>query len=613
MSTLASKPFLQTASRRPEATHYHTLYSGVLQVRFGHLARVTLITAYVTGFTINLHHSWLWAIVPVDGFFLFASIFCLYVLRKARLHVDDRVQPSLALQVYRRIFSRAYLQIALIYILCAATITLIYKQKFASLNLYLPKKEFELAKLNEKVFFCFCLGIYNALVYALVHCILDIDLVVLPAAKTDPMQRVRKLIPHCLWRSTFMTIFMVTTFPLAYGLVRGSVWRAALAVFRIFKTLHRSNVLPSFPWVPVHAVLLSFFLTFTWSFSNSLFTVYMTLGPIHRGKPISEKSSDPNGTLITGLRSSKRPFTKRTAYQELNIISHGDGRRRDSIYKDIEKPTVWSQICDECLSVIAAQRHAFELTNVNKAAKNSARAPVANAPTLITSPSSSPTPTQTKLRRGNVFLPGGPKALSPAVKLERRIVSSLQDPQATQSSAVIGWFQSGKQFIADSEKKFWRYVEEFLGSPYTMPFRYTIQRRERQLAPTPDIFADAVDALTEFVKHSLTEDTFGNVQRDITRIMDELDDTLTVFEQFRLTPPLHWSDVENKKKLINGMNPIDTPDEIYLDILLDLHDSVLYGFEEVVKIFWDYLPKMGLSQKVYDRCGVIVQPRRYIQ
>lgn len=41
-----------------------------------------------------------------------------------------------------------------------------------------------------------------------------------------------------------------------------------------------------------------------------MFTIYLCRGAIHRGKPFSSKSSDPNGTLITGLRADKKPFTK---------------------------------------------------------------------------------------------------------------------------------------------------------------------------------------------------------------------------------------------------------------------------------------------------------------
>jgi hypothetical protein len=62
-----------------------------------------------------------------------------------------------------------------------------------------------------------------------------------------------------------------------------------------------------------------------WQVANLAFNVYFTQDPLSLdSKTISEKSPDPNGTLLTGLKSSQAPLTQVCSHVP-NIISEEYG------------------------------------------------------------------------------------------------------------------------------------------------------------------------------------------------------------------------------------------------------------------------------------------------
>lgn len=62
--------------------------------------------------------------------------------------------------------------------------------------------------------------------------------------------------------------------------------------------------------------ILTFLIILNFEFINLAFDSHMTMGCLHKGKPISALSSTPMETLVNGLQS-KNQFTKLTAFQEL--------------------------------------------------------------------------------------------------------------------------------------------------------------------------------------------------------------------------------------------------------------------------------------------------------
>ncbi|KAK9365125.1 nucleoporin protein Ndc1-Nup [Lipomyces kononenkoae] len=599
MVSLGTLP--HTASGRSEPTHYHVFYTAVLQLRYGHLSKMTFMTLWALGAPVSLvRHGIMMMFVPFLGLLGFIAIFPIYVLRKARIHTDTRTQPSIALEVYRRLFSKSYVRVSIIYLFSSYVITQIYCSEFSDLNVFLPKRDFELSKVNEKRIYISSLSVYIALAYAAIHCLQDKDRLVLPSVKTDPMLRVKRIIYPEFRKSFLLSAVLSIAFIPAYLPFRGNIWRISLYFARFLATLHKSTATGSFPITPLHSFLLSFTLLFMWNMANEMCTIYLTLGALHRGKGISEMSSDPNGTLLTGLRrGSKRQFTRRTAFQELRLIAYSDGRRRDSIYKDVEKPSTWQQISVECLNVLQSLRNNLVINSDIPGRTNPQQsvAPVSIHPGSITSP----TPPPLKMRRENIFLSAAPLNQSPASKLERRILEGLQDPQAVQSSTAIVWFQGLQKWLRRGREEFWTHITSFLTTPYGAPFRCTIQRRVSKLVSNRELVSDAINALADLVVNSIVEDTFGTVQRDIPRILNEFDQTITLLDSFIVKPPLHWSDVSNKKKLVNGKNPIGSSNAIELDEVDILVEDLAEAFDRIVHTFDKYLLGMGLTPEVLTR------------
>jgi nucleoporin NDC1 len=91
-------------------------------------------------------------------------------------------------------------------------------------------------------------------------------------------------------------------------------------------------------------------------------------------------------------------------------------------------------------------------------------------------------------------------------------------------------------------------VLKVLETPLGIPFR---QEYGRLLTSTilgipygePSLYINAINALTLLAVHSLAEDKYGNVQRDVSGIMRTMTAATRQLETFRNQLPRHWTDV----------------------------------------------------------------------
>jgi len=101
-------------------------------------------------------------------------------------------------------------------------------------------------------------------------------------------------------------LLLVTPLPGGKGVSHINLWLSS--------RLNRSSTLPSFPvgaGMFIRSLWLSFLIGVMWQISNIAFDVYFTQKPLSAdGKTISEKSPDPNGTLVSGLKASPAPLTQ---------------------------------------------------------------------------------------------------------------------------------------------------------------------------------------------------------------------------------------------------------------------------------------------------------------
>lgn len=109
-----------------------------------------------------------------------------------------------------------------------------------------------------------------------------------------------------------------------------------------------------------------------------------------------------------------------------------------------------------------------------------------------------------------------------------------------------------------------RFAAVVLGTPYA----------------EPTLYINAVQALCQLAVHSLAEDQFGNVHRDVPSIIRTLTGVIRKVEALKQRFPLHWTDPSGDK---------ESPE---LDQVLDAARS---GLEQVVAKFEPYSSDLRLS------------------
>jgi nucleoporin NDC1 len=126
----------------------------------------------------------------------------------------------------------------------------------------------------------------------------------------------------------------------------------------------------------------------------------------------------------------------------------------------------------------------------------------------------------------------------------------------------------------------------FLQSPVGWPFRQAYNRKIAAVvlgSPYGDvgIIVDAIDSLTILAVCSLKEDKYGNVQKDVRKIIQTLTATTTGLELFKNGIGTHWTDVLTKS---------ESP-EVDL-VLTALKDALNY----LIEAFGDYSEDLRLSR-----------------
>jgi len=169
-----------------------------------------------------------------------------------------------------------------------------------------------------------------------------------------------------------------------------------------------------------------------------------------------------------------------------------------------------------------------------------------------------------------------PGQLSPgARKLYLKAESAVLTPEQKEvvsSQGLVGLFKD--------------WIITFLQTTAGRPFRQEYHRKVAAVVlgtPHGDvgIIVDAIDSLTRLAVCSLTEDKYGNVQRDVKLIIRTLTATVTKLEAFKNSVGFHWTDIEKKQ---------DSPE---VDMILA---ALKGGLNELVTAFGDYSEDLRLSQ-----------------
>lgn len=224
---------------------------------------------------------------------------------------------------------------------------------------------------------------------------------------------------------------------------------------------------------------------------------------------------------------------------ELALIARDFQPRRLAIYQDLDRQDgpMWSQVYTLCLQVIKDVESRIDGYNQAAAAAQAAAAQAANnANAVVATPTKTFRDEMEDMLHKKVVEPGQPSRLSPLVKKGVAHAKGYVDDIARQATGADA---------ADNPYQHW--TRRILDSPLGQPFLQSFSRRINTVVlgepyGEPALVINAVSAMTKLAVLSLTEDSYGNVQRDVSSMIRTFTAVTTKLDAFRADFPLHWTD-----------------------------------------------------------------------
>lgn len=360
---------------------------------------------------------------------------------------------------------------------------------------------------------------------------------------------------------------------------RSFAYQFALMWLRPFYNIHRANVLPtSYPldmWLLGRCTLAGTLLIFLWAAGNLAFSIFMVKEPLKNGLPLTSDSKDPNGSLLNGLKSKKLSVKVRSSqilvsavanlYQcfatwELSYIATSFEDRRRAIFADIDRKDgpMWSQVYGLCMEAIKDMESRVD--NYGKAPAPPPAPPAEEPRQRVSAP----------INEANILTPEKSKAGAAATAREVvKVITSGPTTSPTPFSGLQRLAKKGcdqtkdhvltkEQQQAMSPDNVWGQIQQStLWAMNFEWFRALFQQRFRtDIAGAvmgspyaePTLYMNAVNALSQLSVHSLGEDRFGNVHRDVPTIIRTLTVVIQKVEAFKQSFPVHWSDKSGTKE-----------------------------------------------------------------
>lgn len=180
-------------------------------------------------------------------------------------------------------------------------------------------KAYERPKLNERPIFLRSLFLLLGLVQTAWHLYHDYDRVRLPEMRAglevvEAGQGIGLVVPkmrkHLM--KTVLTVPLRTAASLAIGLLvywvflRQSIWSWMFAIAKTWYSLPKTSRPGYIPFPMLgRAFVNGTLLLILWECSNLAFDLYVAQPPLKKGSPLTDSSTDPNHSLVAGLRAKK--------------------------------------------------------------------------------------------------------------------------------------------------------------------------------------------------------------------------------------------------------------------------------------------------------------------
>ncbi|CCJ28524.1 unnamed protein product [Pneumocystis jirovecii] len=308
------------------------------------------------------------------------------------------------------------------------------------------------------------------------------------------------------------------------------------------------------------------------------------------GKLASERSPDPNGTLLTGLIAEFKPLTRMMAFEELYYILHHDFHRCEQIFNDIDRnPAMWQQIIEICLKIIsdiprALQKRYQFLENKSLFSQQ------INPEFAHQFYNSIPSLT---IKNQNIFLDKQVRKRTHIDSLKHQNYTNQFLPQSNKSpkkndNKNISKFQF-KNLITLYSTLFYK---SWLG----IPFRQTLRRKYQILFPNTRLLILAIFDLCQLVARSTDQDLFGMVQREVALILECLHVALEDLKQFVKSPQTYFPDT----MYFSDNNDYSFEEPVALLKTLE------FGMLNIISKFGPYLSGMHLQPATALKCQTLI-------
>lgn len=376
--------------------------------------------------------------------------------------------------------------------------------------------------------------------------------------------------------------------------IRDIAWGWGYRFLKKFYTLtpgqheNKSGLAP-FPDFLFRLITEIFLLIVLWEITNTAYSAYISQEPVKKGRPLTDDSKDPNGSLITGLKANKQ-FARASAFWELSMITSRFPDRRQTIYDEIDRTggSTFSQILALSLAQVSAVSSRISEYNA-KAAPTPP--PAEEQYALVRVPQAAP------LKTDPIWADGTGKPTL-ATTLAKQYGNS---PGAKPIHNALE-FGSKKLFSPAQREKLQKQpeiVEKKVESLWTEilkgPLGYFLRKPFSRLAAKvvcgkagyseSGVLVDAISAVTILAKQALKEDKFARVQREIPNILSTFAETINAIEGFLGSLAPHGTDVfftqETRKEVVEVNN-----------VLAALKDAT----GSLLMVYGEYLTNLGMSQ-----------------
>jgi nucleoporin NDC1 len=548
------------------------------------------------------------------------SALIVYILRISQYHVGQRNTESGMETFNKYAFTGRTVMTIGSYVLSAFLFGEIYiwtQPESKKLGYTDQGKNYERLRLNERPMFLRYMFIVLALVQSGAHLWRDYDKIDFPAitpkaeqdaAATAPAPKPRQVLVQKLSSLAQIAAIWSGAVAIVGSLVyiigfRYVMWPSYYSWARnvLMISLSKSRPLPA--TLPPFAPLVGMFfaegtlMLFMWQVINTTFDLFMSQPPLKNGKPITNDSKDPNGSLLKGLKAKKETI-KAVALWELALITESIPERRKTLYGEMNRKngTTLKQVVDICLSEVSLlirrlntgldphYRPSDEAGDKNQTQSVSLVPQIVQPPenARITGPGLPPATTSGKL--GEVA--GG----------FARSLSSPQNGIKTREYLKKGTAEVSQQLqkgVEEVEARSSGFYQQFMASPLGYPLRRSLRRTVNVVvtgAPYSriSILCNAVVALTNLTVSSILEDEYGRMQDEVSQIIRVFTEALKKLDEYIARSNIHWTDYETLSRPEAERKKVAEAEQV--------REALRAGLEKILRSFGEYLTGLKMSR-----------------